>query len=105
MPLVSYVPNKSLREDFLLLTNKLIDMNAINPSQPNILLLEGDIESLNIDGNVDVRGTLLNNEFIILKTNGTLDEATLRDLYHELLHLYYSKINKSDPNLESVIFI
>ena len=47
MPLVSYVPNKSLREDFLLLINKLIDMNAINPSQPNILLLDGDIESLN----------------------------------------------------------
>lgn len=100
--LVSYVPNKSLQEDFLLLINKLIDMNAINPSQPNILLLDGDIESLNIDGNVDVRGTLLNNEFIILKTNGTFNEATLRDLYHELLHLYYSKINKSDPNFERV---
>lgn len=100
--LVSYVPNKSLQEDFLLLINKLIDMNAINPSQPNILLLDGDIESLNIDGNVDVRGTLLNNEFIILKTNGTFNEATLRDLYHELLHLYYSKINKSDPNFERI---
>lgn len=100
--LVSYVPNKSLQEDFLLLINKLIDMNAINPSQPNILLLDEDIESLNIDGNVDVRGTLLNNEFIILKTNGTFNEATLRDLYHELLHLYYSKINKSDPNFERI---
>lgn len=100
--LVSYVPNKSLQENFLLLVNKLVDMNAINPSQPNILLLDGDIESLNIDGNVDVRGTLLNNEFIILKTNGTFNEATLRDLYHELLHLYYSKINKSDPNFERV---
>jgi len=100
--LVSYVPNKSLQEDFLLLINKLIDMNAINPSQPNILLLDGDIESLNIDGNVDVRGALLNNEFIILKTNGTFNEATLRDLYHELLHLYYSKINKFDPNFERI---
>lgn len=100
--LVSYVPNKSLQEDFLLLINKLIDINAINPSQPNILLLDEDIESLNIDGNVDVRGTLLNNEFIILKTNGTFNEATLRDLYHELLHLYYSKINKSDPNFERI---
>lgn len=100
--LIPYTSDKSLQESYYTLVNKLIDMNAINPSQPNILLLDENIESLNIDGNVDVRGTLLNNEFIILKTNGTFNDATLRDLYHELLHLYYSKINKTDSNFERI---
>ena len=75
--LIPYTSDKSLQESYYTLVNKLIDMNAINPSQPNILLLDENIESLNIDGNVDVRGTLLNNEFIILKTNGTFNDATL----------------------------
>lgn len=100
--LIPYTSDKSLQESYYTLVNKLIDMNAINPSQPNILLLDENIESLNIDGNVDVRGTLLNNEFIILKTNGTFNDATLRDLYHELLHLYYSKINKTDSNFKRI---
>lgn len=99
--LVSSIQNSDLKEDFFRLTNKLSDL-GVNLFSPNILLLDGNNVSLNVEGTTDIRGTLLNNEFIILNTNGTFNENSLRDLYHELLHLYYTKLDKSNTNFERI---
>lgn len=98
---IDYIQNIELKEDFENLRNKLATLGISN-NQVQILLLEGENINLNIDGTTGVRGTLLNNNFIIVNTKNGLDEKALQDLYHEMLHLYFNYIPKSNENFNRV---
>ena len=98
---IDYIQNIELKEDFENLRNKLANLGISN-NQVQILLLEGENINLNIDGTTGVRGTLLNNNFIIVNTKNGLDEKALQDLYHEMLHLYFNYIPKSNENFNRV---
>lgn len=98
---VDYIQNDELKEDFNNLRNKLENLGVPN-NQVQILLLEGENINLNIDGTTGIRGTLLKNNFIILNTKEGFNEDTLRDLYHEMLHLYFNNIPKSNENFSRI---
>lgn len=98
---IDYIQNTELKEDFENLRNKLANLGISN-NQVQILLLEGENINLNIDGITGVRGTLLNNNFIIVNTKNGLDEKALQDLYHEMLHLYFNHIPKTNENFSRV---
>lgn len=94
--------DENLVDDFNILLYKLNDL-GINLNNIQLLLLNGEDLTLTINDNVEnIRGVLLNNNFIILNTNGNFTNDTLKDLYHECLHLYFTKINKSDNNFSRI---
>ena len=68
----------------------------------NILFLNGNDIVLKINDKIGVRGALLKNRFIVLNSGTKIDENTLQDLYHELLHLYFTKINENSDNIKEI---
>ena len=97
----SLLEDKQLYHDFEGLVSKLEDLN-ISPSDIHILLLEGDNITLNVNGTTGIRGTLLNNNFIIINGGRDITEDTLKDLYHEMLHLYFHNLPRSDERIKKL---
>lgn len=98
---IDLIQNAELKNDFRNLKNKLNNL-GVSDSKVQILVLEGENINLNIDGTTGVRGTLLKNNFIIINTKEGLNEDSLRDLYHEMLHLYFEYIPKNNENFDRV---
>lgn len=92
-----------IKEEVTALLQRLIEVGL----EPKVLIL-GDVDTpilLKVDGTSDVKGALLDNEFVIVNTNnGKFDSDALLDLYHELLHIYfrYHPEHLSEKVLENV---